>query len=322
MSDHMYHNLISVSEAKALLLAHDGDCALLYLWFAVTGSRDYERAARDLCMTRAQVDIAAEKLRRMLPENASSTSQTVPIPCTPSAVHAEKPASPATPAVLQPADELPEYTAEEITSFSHSDIGFQAVLTECELIFGKQLSRHDMSRLLGIYNHLGLSAEVLFVLLHYCAETSRGPAGAERKPTMRYIEQQAYIWANRQINTMEAAEEYVEGQKAQRENENRIKHLLEIYDRSLISTEKAAIASWVAMGFADDAIRLAYERCIDNIDKRSFSYINTILTSWHNAGIHTAAEAEAKDPGRNRTAGKPAKKKAEVPTRPFKPTEF
>ena len=322
MSDHIHHNLISVSEAKALLLAHDGDCALLYLWFAVTGSRDYERAARDLCMTRAQVDIAAEKLSRMLPENVSADAQAGLGSYTSSALQADKPTTPATSALLQPADELPEYTAEEITSFSHRDSGFQALLAECELVFGKQLTRNDMSRLLGIYNHLGLSAEVLFVLLHYCADTSRGPAGADRKPTMRYIEQQAYIWANRQINTMEAAEEYVEAQKAQRENENRIKRLLEIYDRSLISTEKAAISSWVAMGFSDDAIRLAYERCIDNIDRRSFSYINTILTSWHNAGIHTASEAEAKDPGRNRAAGKPAKKKAEVPVRPFTPTEF
>ena len=301
-------NLISASEAEALILAHDGDCALLHLWFALTGSRDYERAARDLCMTRAQVDSAAEKLSRMLPEGSRAAGSS-PHASAKNPQQPEKRASSPASVVLPPAEELPEYTAEEIASFSDRDSSFQAVLTECELIFGKQLSRHDMSCLLGIYHHLGLSAEVIFVLLHYCADTSRGPAGAERKPTMRYIEQQAYIWVNRQINTMEAAEEYAEAQKALRESESRIRRILEIYDRNLTSAEKSAIASWISMGFTDDAIRLAYERCIDNIDKRSFSYINTILTSWHDAGIHTAAEAEAKDPGKNRAAVKSGRKK-------------
>ena len=58
-------NLISRSDAQALILAHDGDCALLHLWMALNESSDFERAARDLCMTRAQVDSAAEKLSRM-----------------------------------------------------------------------------------------------------------------------------------------------------------------------------------------------------------------------------------------------------------------
>ena len=66
MADQIKDNLISRSDAQALILAHDGDCALLHLWIALTGRRDYEQAARDLCMTRAQIDTAAEKLARML----------------------------------------------------------------------------------------------------------------------------------------------------------------------------------------------------------------------------------------------------------------
>ena len=321
MSDRKTNNPISPSEAEALLRAHDGDCALLHLWMAVSGSRDYERAARDLCMTRAQVDSAAEKLSRMFSScrtNADHRSRS-----TQGDYFSPEENSVPRPPVIQPPEELPEYPSADIDSCFNSDSGFRALLAECEQIFGKQLSRHDMSRLLGIYNHLGLPAEVVFILLHYCADTSRGPAGAERKPTMRYIEQQAYIWVNRQINTMEAAEEYVEQQKALRENENRIRHILEIYDRSLTSAEKAAISSWIKMGFADDAIRLAYERCIDSIDKRSVSYINGILQRWHEAGIHTASEAEAIDPGKNQKTGvKNTGRTGRTDRRPFTPTEF
>ena len=65
MYDQKNDNLISRSDAQALILSHDGDCALLHLWMALTGSKDLEQAARDLCMTRAQVDSASEKLNRM-----------------------------------------------------------------------------------------------------------------------------------------------------------------------------------------------------------------------------------------------------------------
>ncbi len=308
MYDQKNDNLISRSDAQALILSHDGDCALLHLWMALTGSKDLEQAARDLCMTRAQVDSASEKLNRMLSSGSLSLSA------------AADPAPPSEP-VLQPSDELPVYTAAEIDTCFREDSGYRAVLSECEQLFGKHLSRNDMSRLLGIYNHLGMPAEVIFVLLHYCADLSRGPAGAERKPTMRFIEQQAYIWVNRDITTMEAAEEYVENQKTRLEFENTIKHNLEIYDRRLTSDEKSYISSWNAMGFSSDAISLAYERCINNIGKRSCSYINSILLRWHEAGIHTAAEAEAKDPAKKKGSGA-MKSNSKQPARPFTPTEF
>ena len=316
MADQIKDNLISRSDAQALILAHDGDCALLHLWIALTGRRDYEQAARDLCMTRAQIDTAAEKLARMLTLPAQTVNSAEPA-MQESTSKREKKVPFVNQHMIRPSDEFPEYTGAEIDSVSRSDSGFRAVLSECEQLFGKQLSRHEMSRLLGIYNHLGLPAEVIFVLLHYCADISKGPAGAERKPTIRFIEQQAYIWVNRDIITMEAAEEYVENQKAISESENRIRHLLEIYDRRLISTEKAFISSWISMGFTDDAIRLAYERCINNIGKRSFSYINSILKRWHEAGIHSAAEAETRDPGKNLADSNPDKSKHH-----FIPTEF
>ena len=42
MYDQKNDNLISRSDAQALILSHDGDCALLHLWMALTGSKDLE----------------------------------------------------------------------------------------------------------------------------------------------------------------------------------------------------------------------------------------------------------------------------------------
>ena len=143
-----WSNCISASDVDALLRAHDGDCALLCLWCARTGSRDLERAARDLCMTRSQVAAAAEKLGRMLPAFLRSSSAdsaalpTEPAHDTPSQVKKDT--------ILPPADELPEYTSEEIAACSEKDASFRAVLDLAEALLGKELARHDVSRLLGI----------------------------------------------------------------------------------------------------------------------------------------------------------------------------
>ena len=57
--------LIKTEDAEQILHAHDGDCALLYLWSVFTRSSDLEQAAGDLFMTLSQVRDAAEKLGRM-----------------------------------------------------------------------------------------------------------------------------------------------------------------------------------------------------------------------------------------------------------------
>ncbi|MBO7423735.1 MAG: DnaD domain protein, partial [Oscillospiraceae bacterium] len=229
----------------------------------------------------------------------------------------QRPASPVEEVSLPP-DELPEYTSAEIDACTKKDSGFKAVLDATRQILGKQLTRHDMSRMLGIYNHLGLSAEVIYVLLHYCADLYRGPEGAARKPTIRAIEREAFLWANKELYSPEEAEAYVETQKQLHSRLGDIKAALEIYDRKLIPSEEAYFTAWLEMGFSTDVIRLAYERTVKNTGKRALAYMNTILTKWNEAGLHTLQEIEKQDPSSGRKPhGKPGK-----PDRVFVPTEF
>ena len=49
------------------------------------------------------------------------------------------------------------------------------------------------------------------------------------------------------------------------------------------------------MGFADDALTMAYERTCLNTGGLSWAYMNKILQRWHEAGFHTAADIRAGD---------------------------
>lgn len=383
--------IVSAEAVNALLRAHDGDCALLWLWSVSTGSTDAERAALDLCMTAGQVKAAQEKLQRMVTAAQAGVERTTAqtgvertaaqagtgtpaagqpamtgAPGTPafaagtpgafaagsggtepdaagtgfftpgttagnapavvqvSPPDAENAASGQTGAVrrpVAPADELPEYTAEEITSCAHSDNGFHAVLQEAEQILGKQLSRHDMSRLLGIYNHLGLPADVIFILLHFCEESSRGPEGAERRPTMNFIEHQAYAWVRHGIDTAEAAESFAEREKTVRADLARIRRVLEIYDRNLTGNERASIESWIAAGLSDEVIRKAYELTLENTGKRSMAYMNKILLTWAEAGVKTVSDISTKA-GRKNTYTQKTGSRTSGSEHGLKPTEF
>ena len=81
-----------------------------------------------------------------------------------------------------------------------------------------------------------------------------------------------------------------------------------------MAREKEYITAWVDMGFTDEAIRMAYERTV--LKKRSLNwpYMNSILQSWHQKGLHTAEQIAAGDsqrprravPGAGATAPQPA----------------
>ena len=115
--------------------------------------------------------------------------------------------------------------------------------------------------LFGIYDYLALPAEVILELLNYCAETAREKSPGKR-PSPRSVEQEAYRWANREILTLEQAEEYIRRQKSLREASNRVKEALGIRGRELTPTETKYITSWLGMGFEQEAILIAYDRTV------------------------------------------------------------
>lgn len=282
MAERKTDNLIPVSAAEKLIRSHDADCALFYLWQCLRGSSDRELAAGELCMTRAQIDDAAEKLSRM---GFGAEAE----------IAGKESISPTANRAPAPADDPPDYSAEEIVHTLDGDKAFRVLRDRLQEITGKTLSRSELSSLLGIYRHLGLPAEVVYVLFQYCSDISHSMYGNSRTPTVRYIEKTAYSWANAGIASAEEAEAYAEKHKALITEMGKIKQVLEIYDRKLTTNEQGFITSWIEMGYHEEAIRMAYERTIDNIGKLSMPYMNKIILRWNEDGLSTPEQIEKKD---------------------------
>ncbi len=276
--------------ADRLIAAHDGDVALLYLYIVRTGGLDAERAAGALCRTAREIEAAAEKLRRM------GLLEAAPAPVSPRAL---------------PEDELPVYRAEDLRRFAEEDPQLQAIFAKAEQVFGRKLSPADMKMLAGLYKHLGLPAEVLFTLLTYCAERA-----AERRPgsvpSPRSVEKEGYDWANREILTLEQADDYIRFRHEQREELSQIKEALNIRGRELGKTEREYVERWLGMGFHADAVAVAYDRTLIKLGRLHWAYMDKILASWHAKKLFTPAEIEAGD-GRRRV---PAASGAQTPVTP------
>ena len=269
------NNLISTDTADRLLAAHDGSMALLCLWISRRGGYDAVKAARELCLTLGEVESAYEKLCRLE---------------APAKAEKEK---------LPPAEELPEYTCEDIIRRSQTDGGFREILNETQRKLGRVLSTADIKTLFGIYEHLSLPPDVIFLLLSYCVDLSAEKYGSGRLPSMRFIEKEAYAWANREILTIEQAEEFIKNAAERRSVTGRVKTELGITGRALTQTELKYIDSWLDMGFDAESIAVAYDRTVTNTGALKWNYMNKILLRWHENGIHSVSEIEEKDSGRS-----------------------
>jgi len=288
---------LPVEEVDKLLREKDGRCALVYLALLRAGGKPFP--AERVGLTERELRQTLERLcalglvsaaGKAAPDSAKRGKEATP---------ADKPGT-AEPKLV-PAAELPQYTAEDIASRMLSDAPMQTVRREAEQLYGRKLTTPEMNMLLGLRDYLGLPADVLMELIHYVFQEYRAERGHAGTPTMRRIEKEAYAWANQEIHTTAQVEEYLQRRQARRELVQQVLEVLQIHDRAPSRTERGYITSWLDMGFGTDAIAEAYDRTVVATGARKWAYLNRILMSWHEKGLHTPEEIEAGDP---RAAGK------------------
>ena len=113
----------------------------------------------------------------------------------------------------------------------------------------------------------------------------------------------AYLWpcAHGGLTVCADCFDTLVGGLSRRELAQQVLQVLQIQDRAPSRTERGYITSWLDMGFGCDAIAEAYDRTVVATGARKWAYLNRILMSWHEKGLHTPEEIETGDP---RAAGK------------------
>ena len=258
---------ISRDHARELLATASGDAAMVYLFIAC-GNR-VEEAEQSLKMSAGRLSCAVATLRQMgLWEEPKKT--------------------------VIPLGERPNYTEHDVLEAMDRDFDFRILYGEVQRVLGKSLNTEELKILLGFTRYLGLTPDVISVLVNYCKDRQR-QKGLNRAPSLRMIEKEAYAWAEKGIETMEEAAAYIQSQNQYNIRMAHIKHLLQIRGRRLTTAEERYAYQWSEMGFDDEAILMAYERTCINTGGLKWPYMNSILKRWHEAGLHTADQVRAGD---------------------------
>ena len=267
---------IHESDLHRLLSTCSGDAALLYIY--LRGGNALDRAGEELRMGESRLKSAEATLRQMglLPR--------------------QQPA-------YTPGGERPTYTEADVLDTMHNDPSFRSLYGEVQRRLGRTLNTEELKILLSFVRYLGLPADVICVLVSFCQERSVRRSG--RNPSLRAIEKEAYEWAERGIDTMEAAGAFIQAKNIYNSRLGKLMRLLQIRNRNLTPAEEKYAAQWLDWGISDELITMAYEKTCLNTGGLSWAYMHKILARWNDAGFRTAAEVRSGDrKGGGKSAGR------------------
>ena len=265
--------VLPAQQADRLIGRGDGDAALLYL-----------------CLLRADRGVTAQELQRRLKwsqlrlhaaETALQELGLIDRP--PEQKHPE------------PAQERPVYTADDLTDLLTGDAGFRMLVPQTEEKLGKRLKTADLQILAGLYDDLGLPADVIYLLVCHCVTRSEERYGPGRRPTLRQIEKEGYHWAQRGLFDQESASQYLRDWNVRRSAMSRYMQVLGLGDRRPVESEERYIADWMDKGFPPETVALAYDKTVFYKKELNWRYLNGILRRWHENGWHTEEEVRQSD---------------------------
>ena len=259
---------ISLVDARKLIAAASGDAALLYLYLK-TGA-DPARAANALHMNSYHLELATASLSQLglLPK----------------------------PQHLLPTEERPVYTEQDVANRIESGAEFTKLVDELQYTMGRVLSTEDMKILLGWTEYLGMTPDVIHILINYCMNRNK-ERGILRAPTFRSMEKEAYYWADNGIETMEQAAAFAQNRLNTQKKVAQVAASMQLSGRRLTQAEEKYIRAWLEMGFDLPEIMLAYERTCLNAGGLKWQYMHKILQNWHQQNLHSVAGIQAADNG-------------------------
>lgn len=225
------------------------------------------------------------------PEDSTDTKEASSSPA-PSAVSLEEtPASAAgenvsgSQPVNQPQEpQIRHYTLDEIAEFQKNP-DIQEMLFVVETYIRHPFSENDINTILFWHEDLHFSAELIVYLVEYCV--SKGHTN------LRYLNKVALAWHEKKITSVEQAKsEAAVRSKAY----YAVMKAFGITGRNLIDSETAMIRKWTKeYAFDLSLIQEACARTISSTGQSSFSYADSILTSWYNDKVHSLEDVKRLD---------------------------
>lgn len=258
---------ISQKDMRLLLSAASPDAALLYLY--TRSGNDWKNAGAELHMNESRLGCAEATLRQLGLMLDDRVSHIAP-------------------------GERPSYSERDVLQAMDGDGDFRSLYGEVQRLLGRSLNTEELKILLGFVRYLGMTPELVSVLVCYCKDRARRK-GSLRNPSLRTIEKEAYAWAEWGIESVEDAAAFIQKENVRNSRISRLMGLLQIHGRSLTGAEERYAKAWLDMDLSEELISMAYERTCLNTGGLNWAYMNKILQRWHDQGLRTAEDVRTGD---------------------------
>ena len=265
--------VLTVDAIERLVTSGNSDAALLYL--------ELQRLNTGVTAQQLMQRLRWSQLRLRSAESELQRLGLLPSPV------AQKP--------LDPPDEKPVYTTADLTEMLRGDEGFRMLVPQTEEKLGKKLKTADLQIMAGLYDDLGLPADVIYLLVNHCVTRSERRYGPGRRPTMRQMEKEGYYWARLGLFDQESAAAYLKTCAQRDEQMSGYMQALGLGDRRPVESEERYIRSWMDKGFDPEAVALAYDKTVLYKKELNWRYLNGILRRWDEQGWHSVEEIRRGD---------------------------
>ncbi len=198
-------------------------------------------------------------------------------------------------------DEVPAVKVAE----SIRDEGLALMIQEVAVLIGQPcLSNVDVKNLTALYTQYSLSPDYIATLAYHLS--------VKGYLTVKRLCDEAIRLCNSGCDTSEALEAYIADIELTSGAEWEFRRLLGIYGRALSVSERRYFKRWSEeFGYSVSIVSLAYDIAVLNTrsGRGDLRYMDSILTSWHEAGCKTVNEC------RERIEADKARKNAEAAAR-------
>lgn len=207
------------------------------------------------------------------------------------------------PVISAPARRESEHREAEIAMPTHEQVAarlnesedLRCLFAEAQQKLGKTIGYDGQSTLIYIHDSYGLPVEVILMLLEYLKTLS--------KTGYRSVLTTAKKWADSEIDTLEAAEEYIREASLSDETWKQFRALSLVKNERPTTKQREFFLRWKKQyGFDAAMIYRAYEVSVENTGRMSLPYMEKVLSSWKNEGIRTAGELEKAEKARAQQA--------------------
>lgn len=210
----------------------------------------------------------------------------------------------------------PEMRQKEIAGVIR-DSRLKELFEEIAALLGKpMLSPSEIRILAELSSQYGLSDEYIAMLAAHLS--GKGAL------TVRALSRRAIKLSADGVNTADELKTYLTESEARSSAFYELRRVMGIFDRALAPTERAYFDKWSGQfGFGAEIVGMAYDISVMNTGKRSFQYMDTLLTDWKNNGCKTLSDCEGRYEAARPAISAEAQKKAESasPKKAAKPKE-